>query len=273
MEIIDAWLQKPVINMVAAAFVGWLVTKWLDRRSNKAPVLVAVSSPVPASAGGLTADDVERAFARALKRSSQRASQDAESASMIFALGIFIAAACAVVIYGEVAIETARFVVVATGASAITLAVQGYKSGLFEDGENWAAKILLTLLICCACLATLDQAQETVAATITRAQRQGWHIRSVPEFFQTFGFWTSWAILHASLALVLVAGVSIMALVAQLSMVLNASVARSSVRGWRRGLWRGLQDRSSATVFCVMIISSALAFALSSGWLLHVMGR
>lgn len=273
METVDAWLQKPVINMVAAAFVGWLVTKWLDRRSNKAPVLMPVPSPVPAPAGGLTADDVEEAFARALKRGPQPTSQDAESASMIFASIVFIAAAYAVVVYGETAINIVRFVVVATGASAITLAVRGYKSGLFEDGDNWAIKILLMLLICCICLAALDQAQETVSATITRAQRQGWRVRSIPESFQTFKFPTSWAILHASLALVLVVGISIMALVAQLSMVLNASVARSPVRGWRRNLWRGLQDRSSATVFCVMIVFSALAFALSSGWLLHMMGR
>lgn len=273
MELINAWLQNPIINMVVAAFVGWLVTKWLDRRSDRTPVLVPAPSPVPAPAGGLTPDDIEDSFARALRRNSARTSQDAENASMIIAICVFIAAAFAVVIYGESAVRVVRFVVVATGASAITLAVQGYKTGLFDDGESWSIKILFMILICYASFASLDQAQAIIADTITQVQRRGWRIRSVPEFFQMFGFRNSWSILHASLALVLVAGTALMALIAQVSMVLNASVARNPVRGWRRSLWRGLQDKSSALAFCVMIIFLAVAFALSSGWLLRVMER
>jgi len=172
--------------------------------------------------------------------------------------------------YGTLTADVVRYLVFFTGFSAIFSMLQGYRTGRFQ-GQASAGKTAVLLLVCILCYASADTVRSNIAATVEEAARQEWRFHNIWDVFNYFHKERTLVIISQAIALVFTLAVSVLSVLAQVSMRMEAyAVQHADKQNWRTRLFSVLSKQSSWVTLMFMLVVSTLSLAYAAGWITNL---
>lgn len=202
-----------------------------------------------------------RAVDNALRRLKREPGSPAEDPTFIFCLLALGGLIYLLIHYGVLVVDAIRWFTFLTGFSAAFSLFRGYRTGPFQE-RQWIVRTIIILIVCGVSYIAASLTRDNIETILAVNNVELTGLKNFVQFFQVFGAQGVCCVL----SLLLCFGLSILCLLAQVNMVLNAHLARDMSRNWRMTLLRGMGDWwASGRSLAFMLFFATLAFACASG--------